>query len=91
MELSFEHVNPAGVDMSARLRSEANLHEMTSSKRPVALAEIFQRLIVAAILEQGPPNFFVRGPHKLYYTTVRGPDILRTVLFRDMLHSAKFS
>ena len=39
-------------------------------------------------LEQGSPNFFVRGPQS-YYRTCRGPESYVMWLFWDMLHSTK--
>jgi len=41
------------------------------------------------MLEQGSPNFFVQGPHKLHYTTVWGPDILRYVIVSGYVTSIK--
>jgi len=32
------------------------------------------------VLYQGSPNSFVRGSHIVYYTTIRGPDILRILI-----------
>jgi len=39
-------------------------------------------------IDQGCPNVLDED-HISYCKTVRGPDILRNVIFRDMLHSTK--
>jgi len=38
-------------------------------------------LRIVSLAKAGSPNFFVRGSHTAsYYTTVRGPDIIRNVI-----------
>jgi len=39
-------------------------------------------------LEQGAPNFFVRGPQKLLHNSSSGTSYVMR-LFQDMLHSTK--
>ena len=54
------------------------------STRPCRLRSVIREFGESVALplniQQGPPNFFVRGPHKLIHNTVREPDFLHNVI-----------